>query len=646
MKNSIRALALVFLVAAAVWLPPLHAQSSCLEAVGAPYENGNQVCINVKNKCATRTAVSWTAGAYNFGIQSTPVDSRTGTVVIEPGKTVPICRPKPATPGKYCFRFEIKNFDQTKPWDWFSRWLNNITVAAVRGGVSSGTFGVGGSGLIASDVVLAVSSSTPGWSIDLSTDFVPAADFPATVTYSIFAPADAADGEVAVFFIEGFDAETGEPVGDATIQAVVGLDEDAVLQQSQDGVEAREPGGVVPPEPRDVLPPDIHLSWAEETLEEPISGRTLLMAWDANAVRFEENPRAVFEYFGPEGWTPIGDEGDRPMFAFLGVAAVAWDTTPLRAGDYRVRVTMTNADGLTGSAERVLTVVKKPVAEAFGFVDKTFLSADASGSFDPDGSVVAAEWDFGDGKRATGLTVAHDYGTTTGSYPVSVTVWDATGLSSTEYCVANLDAGVFDCTAATCGCESMDVKDTGNSSMPMHWMPAGNNSTLGGVNNIPMNPPAGGGPYYLIFNFEVEAKLKPGSNPALCSSHQWAKGTVTVGGGTSHKNTDGVDYPLSGDALGGDNYTGNGPAQSSSAGPPPTIRWVDGPGLGTPSQGVGLSGADVTGSGAAGVSFLASFFAMVTGPAGTCSCSWDVEMRINSDGSVHTPPTLKNESCS
>ncbi len=73
---------------------------------------------------------------------------------------------------------------------------------------------------------------------------------------------------------------------------------------------------------------------------------------------------------------------------------------------------------------------QKPVA-AFSS-SNTFLAAsfDASGSTDPDGSIAAYAWDFGDGTpQGSGKTTSHNY-TAAGTYPVTLTVTDDLGATS------------------------------------------------------------------------------------------------------------------------------------------------------------------------------------------------------------------------
>ena len=52
---------------------------------------------------------------------------------------------------------------------------------------------------------------------------------------------------------------------------------------------------------------------------------------------------------------------------------------------------------------------------------------DASGSHDPDGELVAYQWDFGDGTVASGVNVWHRF-RTAGRFPVTLVVTDDTDL--------------------------------------------------------------------------------------------------------------------------------------------------------------------------------------------------------------------------
>ena len=80
---------------------------------------------------------------------------------------------------------------------------------------------------------------------------------------------------------------------------------------------------------------------------------------------------------------------------------------------------------------------KKPVADAGPdqtvYFDETVVF-DGSGSYDPDGSIMIYEWDFGDGKKATGATVSHVY-SDIGSYTVTLTVKDYRNAEASDTCI-------------------------------------------------------------------------------------------------------------------------------------------------------------------------------------------------------------------
>ncbi|WP_186307625.1 LamG-like jellyroll fold domain-containing protein, partial [Microbacterium sp. 1.5R] len=70
------------------------------------------------------------------------------------------------------------------------------------------------------------------------------------------------------------------------------------------------------------------------------------------------------------------------------------------------------------------TVNKLPVAEFSSQVSKLAVSVDASGSSDPDGSIVSYDWNWGDGSaHGMGATASHTYGVA-GEFTVTLTVTD------------------------------------------------------------------------------------------------------------------------------------------------------------------------------------------------------------------------------
>ncbi|WP_455211666.1 PKD domain-containing protein [Kaarinaea lacus] len=102
-------------------------------------------------------------------------------------------------------------------------------------------------------------------------------------------------------------------------------------------------------------------------------------------------------------------------------------------GTYTVVLTVTDDSGNTDSASLTIEVAVPnvpPVAEISGPTNGTegvAVSFDGSGSSDPDGSVVAYDWDFGDNSAGAGATVTHTY--TAGTYTVTLTVTDDMGAT-------------------------------------------------------------------------------------------------------------------------------------------------------------------------------------------------------------------------
>lgn len=97
-------------------------------------------------------------------------------------------------------------------------------------------------------------------------------------------------------------------------------------------------------------------------------------------------------------------------------------------------VTTGNAFGATsfGGKLREVTItdagkVNAPPTPVLKYtLDGNKVMVDASSSSDTDGSIAGYSWDFGDGAKATGATISHQYGDT-GSYPITLTVTDNSG---------------------------------------------------------------------------------------------------------------------------------------------------------------------------------------------------------------------------
>lgn len=84
---------------------------------------------------------------------------------------------------------------------------------------------------------------------------------------------------------------------------------------------------------------------------------------------------------------------------------------------------------------------RRPVADATSVVTDVGEPVPfyGRGSYDPDGTVVRYEWDFGDGETATGDTVSHAY-SEPGEYTVTLTVEDDSGATATDTHTVRIEA--------------------------------------------------------------------------------------------------------------------------------------------------------------------------------------------------------------
>ncbi|MEM4264931.1 MAG: PKD domain-containing protein, partial [Thermoplasmata archaeon] len=98
---------------------------------------------------------------------------------------------------------------------------------------------------------------------------------------------------------------------------------------------------------------------------------------------------------------------------------------------YTITLTVTDDMGLTNSvSESVYVQLPKmpPVASFTYTTDQLTVSVDATGSYDPDGTIVSYDWSWGDGTTGTGMTATHTYGMD-GTYEVVLTVTDNDGMT-------------------------------------------------------------------------------------------------------------------------------------------------------------------------------------------------------------------------
>ena len=115
------------------------------------------------------------------------------------------------------------------------------------------------------------------------------------------------------------------------------------------------------------------------------------------------------------------------------------------AGNYTVKATVTDNQGATSIATQTVSIKvnQAPVARLTvspgSGVAPLIVTADATSSSDPDGSIATATINFGDGTVVTGLKASHAY-SVSGSYVVTVTVKDNLGATSTATATVTVSA--------------------------------------------------------------------------------------------------------------------------------------------------------------------------------------------------------------
>lgn len=117
-----------------------------------------------------------------------------------------------------------------------------------------------------------------------------------------------------------------------------------------------------------------------------------------------------------------------------------------RSDTYKVVLVVTDNSGSSGSTNQTIAVGdnENPVASFIysptdpAVNDEIYFNA--SDSYDPDGTIVAYEWDFGDTATGSGQTFTHQYGSQ-GTYTVLLLVRDNSGNSASTSKTVTVSAG-------------------------------------------------------------------------------------------------------------------------------------------------------------------------------------------------------------
>ena len=109
------------------------------------------------------------------------------------------------------------------------------------------------------------------------------------------------------------------------------------------------------------------------------------------------------------------------------------------AGNFNISLTVTDNEGASSSISTTAFISEvanvAPLAVIsngpFSALEGVSISMSSDGSNDSDGNISSYQWNFGDGSTSTSANPSHTY-SSAGSYQVSLTVYDAEGLSNTS----------------------------------------------------------------------------------------------------------------------------------------------------------------------------------------------------------------------
>ncbi|MGD8346494.1 MAG: PKD domain-containing protein [Lysobacterales bacterium] len=159
------------------------------------------------------------------------------------------------------------------------------------------------------------------------------------------------------------------------------------------------------------------------------------------------------------------------------------------SGDHEITLAVTDDEGAIDIAAKTITLAapnEDPTAKFSTSCIENDCSFNASGSSDPDGDIVEWNWSFGDGAKASGESVDHEYDAE-GSYKVTLTVLDDGDASDdASYTVAvtlpnDKPEAMFSvsCSELTCSLDAGASTDSDGEIVEWNW-DLGDGSTASG----------------------------------------------------------------------------------------------------------------------------------------------------------------------
>lgn len=189
-------------------------------------------------------------------------------------------------------------------------------------------------------------------------------------------------------------------------------------------------------------------------------------------------------------------------------------------GTYNVTLTVTDDSGAVDSSPTTATIGlgnQAPIANANGPYNGTEglpVQFDSTGSSDPDGTIVAYDWDFGDGNTGTGSNPTHTYATA-GAYNVTLTVTDDNGAidsNATTVTIAPITSGADVFLTELWVPESLKVKNGKRKSQEIIALGGGTSIPQGAtVNLVVTTPPTGLD--VIVKHQSVTEGVTPGEQP-------------------------------------------------------------------------------------------------------------------------------------